>query len=299
MQTKVTIQGERGSFSEQASEKLFGPRINLLCCPSFDDLFATMKRRKAQFAVVPIENTLAGSIHKNYDLLLESGLEIVAETNIRIEHCLIGTRGAKLDLIETVLSHPVALDQCRQFLKKHRRMKAQETYDTAGAVQNVIRNGDPRMAAIAGVKAAKHFSGKILAKNIEDNPENFTRFFALHKAVGTFDRRDRAGHEKSSQDRLGAHRKKTLKRGGRSVKTSLVFITKNIPGALFRCLSVFALRDINLSKIESRPLPGRPWEYLFYVDLLAGLDEERARNALRHLEEITEFLKVLGCYPTV
>ncbi|HEY3131558.1 MAG TPA: prephenate dehydratase [Acidobacteriota bacterium] len=299
MQTAVAIQGERGSFSEQAAEKLFGSRINLICCPSFDDLFAAMKRREARFAVVPIENTLAGSIHKNYDLLLESGLEIVAETNIRIEHCLIGTGDAKLDRIETVLSHPVALDQCRQFFKEHRRMKEQETYDTAGAVQNVIRDGDRRIAAIASLAAARHFGGKVLAKNIEDNPENFTRFFALHKSTGALSWSGGPRRKKRGQGYRRAVRRKTVRNGSESVKTSLVFITKNIPGALFRCLSVFALRDINLSKIESRPLPGRPWEYLFYVDLSAALNEERTRNALRHLEEITEFLKVLGCYSTV
>ncbi|MBI4457298.1 MAG: prephenate dehydratase [Acidobacteria bacterium] len=277
---KVAIQGERGSFSEQAAHKLLAAEINLVCCASFEDLFTVVKNGKAQAGVVPIENTLAGSIHRNYDLLLESGLEITAETNLRIEHCLIGTRGARLEDIRTVLSHPVALDQCRRFFKRHRHIIARQTYDTAGAVQNVLRDGDPRVAAIAGLAAAKFFHGKVLAKNIEDNQENFTRFFALEKP-----------HARRIKKRDSA--------GGRKRKTSLVFSTKNVPGALFRCLSVFALRDINLSKIESRPQHGRPWEYLFYVDLLAGVEEERTCNALRHLEEITEFLKILGCYLTV
>lgn len=278
MTKKVAIQGERGSFSEQAAEKLLGRGLHLVCCSSFGELFAAIRRGKAQVAVVPIENTLAGSIHRNYDLLLESGLEITAETNLHIEHCLIGTRKARLEQIGVALSHPVALEQCRKFFKKHPHIQARETYDTAGAVQDVVQTGDPQVAAIAGIAAARYFGGRVLAKNIEDNPENFTRFFALEKRVST-----RANRRRRSA----------------AVKTSLVFSTKNVPGALFRCLSVFALRDISLSKIESRPQHGRPWEYLFYVDLLADIREERTRNALRHLQEITEFLKVLGCYPSV
>ncbi|HEY2932061.1 MAG TPA: prephenate dehydratase [Acidobacteriota bacterium] len=275
---RVAIQGERGSFSEQAAIKLVGPKASLLSCASFDDLFSAVRKGRADIGVVPIENTLAGSIHKNYDLLLESGLQITAETNVRIEHCLIGTRKATRKKIHTVLSHPVALDQCRRFLRRNPRIKPIETYDTAGAVQHIVEDGDPGIAAIAGIAAAKHFGGKVLIKNIEDNPENFTRFFAVER---------------------GARRKAAKSGSGesKSVKTSLVFIAKNVPGALFRCLSVFALRDINLCKIESRPLPGKPWEYLFYVDLLAATRESRTRNALRHLEEITDFLKVLGCYP--
>lgn len=278
MTMRVAIQGERGSFSEQAARKLVGLKTSLLNCTSFEDLFAAVKKNRAHIGVVPIENTLAGSIHRNYDLLLESGLQITAETNVRIEHCLIGTRRAKRERIHTVLSHPVALDQCRRFLRKNPRIKPIETYDTAGAVQHIVQDGDPGVAAIAGIAAARHFGGKVLIKNIEDNPENFTRFFALEKVNSR-----RAGKRAPGE--------------GRSLKTSLVFIAKNVPGSLFRCLSVFALRDINLSKIESRPLPGKPWEYLFYVDLLAGTQESRTRNALRHLEETTDFLKVLGCYP--
>ncbi|MBI3940443.1 MAG: prephenate dehydratase [Acidobacteria bacterium] len=280
MTIKVAIQGERGSFSEQAAGKLLGASLDLVCCGSFADLFSAMKLGKARVAVVPIENTLAGSLHRNYDLLLESGLEITAETNLRIEHCLIGTRNARLQQIRTVLSHPVALEQCRKFLKRRRSIAPHETYDTAGAVQQIVHDANPQVAAIAGLAAAKHFHGKVLARNIEDNRENFTRFFAL--------------------ERPGSRRARSARRlSAEKLKTSIVFITKNVPGALFRCLSVFALRDINLSKIESRPLHGKPWQYLFYVDLLAGTGEERTQNALRHLLEITEFLRVLGCYPAV
>lgn len=274
---KVAIQGERGSFSEQAAENLLGKKLDLVCCGSFEELFRGMKLGKARVAVIPIENTLAGSIHRNYDFLLESGLEIVAETHLRIEHCLIGTRHARMRQIRRVLSHPVALDQCRNFFKRHRTIAPQETYDTAGAVAQIVREGNPEVGAIAGVAAAKYFHGKVLAENLEDNRENFTRFFALEKP-----RRRKASAGKPAS--------------GVRWKTSLVFTTKNLPGALFRCLSVFALRDINLSKIESRPQHGKPWQYLFYVDLLAGTGEERTRNALRHLREVTDFLKVLGCY---
>lgn len=299
MAIKVGIQGERGSFSEQAAEKLLGSGMEPVCCPSFQDLFSVMKKGKAQVAVVPIENTLAGSIHRNYDLLLESGLQITAETNLRIEHCLIGTPQARLRDIRIVVSHPVALDQCRRFFRNHRSMTAQETYDTAGAVQDVLRNGDRHLAAIAGQAAAQHFGGRILVKNIEDNPENFTRFFALEKRGSCLATRQARRHALAAGRRKSPRAGARPRRAGRDLKTSLVFSTKNVPGALFRCLSVFALRDINLSKIESRPLHGRPWQYLFYVDLLAGTGEERTRHALRHIKEITEFFKVLGCYPTV
>jgi prephenate dehydratase len=277
---KTAIQGERGSFSEQAATKLLGKNLELVCCSSFEELFGGMKRGDAEVAIVPIENTLAGSIHRNYDLLLESGLEIVAETHLRIEHCLIGTQDAQVRQIRRVLSHPVALDQCREFFRRHRAIQAEETYDTAGAVQQIVRDGDPKVGAIAGAAAAKHFRGKVLSRNIEDNSQNFTRFFALEKA----------GHRRVLAGKRPARGKP---------KTSLVFRTKNVPGALFRCLSVFALRDINLSKIESRPQHGKPWQYLFYVDLLTGADEERTQNALRHLREITDFSKVLGSYPTL
>ena len=298
MKIKAGIQGERGSFSEQAAEKLLGAGVTLVCCPSFEELFAAVRDRRAQVAIVPIENTLAGSIHRNYDLLLESGLQITAETHLRIEHCIIGMPGSSLSGIRRVLSHPVALDQCRRFFKTHRRVAPQETYDTAGAVQKILADGDPAVAAIAGAQAARYFGGKVLARNVEDNAENFTRFFALEPAG-----RRRAARTRVSATaaRSGRRRKRDASgspvdnsRG--TVKSSLVFSTKNVPGALFRCLSVFALRDINLSKIESRPLHGRPWQYLFYVDLLAGTDEERTKNALRHLQEITDFFKILGTY---
>jgi prephenate dehydratase len=279
MPVKVAIQGERGSFSEQAAETLLAAKPDLVCCGSFEELFAVMKRGKARVAVVPIENTLAGAIHRNYDFLLESGLKITAETNLHIEHCLIGTRDAQLKKIRKVISHPVALAQCRRFFRTHRGIVAEETYDTAGAVQDVVRSGEATVAAIAGMAAAKYFHGNVLAKNLEDNRENFTRFFSLEKPSRRLVPKRRASR--------------------RGFKTSVAFRTRNVPGALFRALSVFALRDINLSKIESRPQPGSPWEYLFYVDLLAGTSEVRTRNALRHLQEITEFLKVLGCYRAV
>jgi prephenate dehydratase len=311
LKIKAGIQGERGSFSEQAAEKLAGPDVTPVCCASFEDLFAAVRDRRAQVAIVPIENTLAGSIHRNYDLLLESGLQITAETRLRIEHCLIGMPGSSLSKIRTVLSHPVALDQCRQFFRDHPGVAAIEVYDTAGAVQKVLSAGDSSVAAIAGAAAARHFGGRILATNVEDNAENFTRFFALEPsgrrripalrgAAGgaeegaTARRRRPAGALRSNSGSKPADA--AGDKSGGNIKTSLVFSTKNEPGALFRCLSVFALRDINLSKIESRPLHGKPWQYLFYVDLLAGADEERSQNALRHLEEVTDFFKVLGSY---
>jgi len=184
-----------------------------------------------------------------------------------------------------VLSHPVALDQCRDFFRRHPKIEAVPFYDTAGSVKHVIANELKDAAGIAGRQAAREYSGSILQSSIEDDKRNFTRFFLIRK-LG-----QGAGRKKGSAD---YHR--LIPRGAN--KTSIVFQVKNVPGALFKSLSVFALRDISLSKIESRPMRGRPWEYVFYVDFLRG-DDEPARNALRHLGEVAEFVKVLGIYPAV
>ncbi|MBI4465113.1 MAG: prephenate dehydratase, partial [Acidobacteria bacterium] len=199
---------------------------------------------------------------------------ILAETSIRIVHNLIAIPGASLRTIRKVYSHPVALRQCVRFLERHRRWEVVPYYDTAGSVKMILEKNLGDSAAIASKVAAEVYGGRILARDIGDDPENYTRFFLL-----------------------GARSAARAQAPG--TKTSIVFVTRNVPGALFRCLSVFALRDIDLAKIESRPLRGRPWEYLFYLDFNGNPKESVARNALKNLTEITEFVRVLGCYPTV
>ncbi|MDD5543837.1 MAG: prephenate dehydratase [Acidobacteriia bacterium] len=277
--SRIAFQGERGAFSEQAVHQLLGARWSLLPCRSFEEMFEAVVRGRALACVVPIENTLAGSIHKNFDLLLRHQLQILAETNVRIEHHLIALPETRLNDIREITSHPAALDQCQAFLRRHPRWEVVTGYDTAGSVKSLVQQHLSKSAAIAGSLAARFYKCKILRKNIEDHRQNFTRFWLLSK---------------SPREQLPMTLRKEL--GGTRNKTSIVFSTKSIPGALFKCLSVFALRDINLSKIESRPLVGRPFEYLFYVDFLGNIDEKRCQNALRHLGEITDFLRVLGCY---
>jgi len=196
---------------------------------------------------------------------------------------VIAAPGVKLSALRRVLSHPVALDQCRDFFRHHPQIEPVPFYDTAGSVKHVIANQQFDAAGIAGRQAAREYSGKILQANVEDDKRNFTRFFLIRKAIA-----------KRGSVASGPGRYRLISRGAN--KTSIAFKLKNLPGSLFKSLSVFALRDISLSKIESRPMRGRPWEYVFYVDFLRG-DDEPARNALRHLGEVAEFVKVLGIYP--
>ena len=267
---RVAIQGERGSFSEEAATKLLGSRISVLPCATFASAFALLHKGRADRGVIPIENTLAGSVHENYDHLLEHGFWVEAELNLRIRLMLIARRGVRLRQIEKVYSHPVALAQCRGFLARHRRVEPLVAYDTAGSVKMIVEQRSTQAAAIAGRLAARTYGAGVLAANIEDFSSNFTRFLLVRRTPRT---------------RAGAN------------KTSIVFATANVPGSLFRCLAVFALRDINLTQIESRPWRGRPWEYLFYLDLLGRPEHSPVREALSHLREIASFLRVLGCYP--
>jgi len=272
---KVGFQGERGAFSEIAARKMVSGDPELVPQPNFTAMFRALAGGRIDYATVPIENTLAGSVHENYDHLLKYRLPILAETRVRIVHNLIACPGVPFRAIRRVYSHPVALQQCRKFLDEHRRQfEAVSFYDTAGSVKMITEQKVRDAAAIASKDSATIYGGRILVKDIGDSPENYTRFFLLG-------RRSQAGKQPSG------------------VKTSIVFATKNVPGALFRCISVFALRDINLTKIESRPMVGRPWEYLFYLDFIGNPASETAANALKNLKEITEFVHVLGCYSTV
>jgi len=280
---KVAIQGELGSFSHEAAERML-PRCTVVPCARSVEVFDRVADGSVGAAVIPIENTLAGTVAEHADLMLTREVSIQAEYLLRIVHNVIATPGAELGSLRRVLSHPVALDQCRDFFRKHPRIEAVPFYDTAGAVKHVLANRLMDAAGIAGRQAASQYSGKILESGIEDDRRNFTRFFLVRGL-------------NSAKQRGGGKRAGAVPRiPRRANKTSIVFQVKNLPGALFKSLSVFALRDISLSKIESRPMRGKPWEYVFYVDFLRG-DDEPARNALRHLSEVAEFVKVLGIYP--
>lgn len=275
---RVAFQGELGAFSQVAAQQLLGKQIEPVPCQHFEEVFRLLAQGRVDAAVIPIENTLHGSVHENYDHLLKYKLWIVAETNLRIVHNLIALPGVRLSAIRRVYSHPVALNQCLQFFRRHPQLEPVPFYDTAGSVKMLVEKGLRDAGAIASSEAARIYGARILCRSIEDERQNYTRFFLLRR--------------KTDAPPLPAP-----DRRGRPFKTSIVFTTRNVPGALFRALSVFALRDINLTKIESRPLRGRPWEYLFYLDFVGRIDEEPVRNALRHLAELSDFQRVLGCYP--
>jgi prephenate dehydratase len=264
---KVAIQGEAGSFSHEAAKRMVRG-CSMVACARSAEVFDRIERGSVSAAVIPIENSLAGSVAEHFDLLLARDVSIQREYGLRIVHNLIAAPGVKMKDIRRVYSHPVALDQCRDFFRTHPMMEAMPFYDTAGSVKHVMENGLQDAAGIAGRQAAAVYKGRILAAGIEDDKRNFTRFFLIRKGRRIIP---------------GAN------------KTSIAFRVKNVPGALFKALSVFALRDISLSKIESRPMRGTPWEYVFYADLLCG-DDKVARNALRHLAESASPVKVLGVY---
>ncbi len=267
---KAAFQGERGAFSEVAAQKFLGKNIIPIACDSFASLFDYVENGKAKYGVIPIENSLIGSIYKNYDLLLERNLKVVGETYLRINHCLIALKKVPVSKIQRVFSHPAALDQCRDFFYKHPTIAPISYYDTAGAVKMLSESGLTNAAAIASPYAAEIYNMHIIRKSIEDEKTNFTRFLLLSK-------KDKPVKGK--------------------IKTSIVFSMKNEAGVLYKALSVFALRDIDLSKIESRPLRKKAWEYHFYIDIEGSVTEERVKKALDHLSEITHFIKILGSYP--
>jgi len=273
---KIAFQGARGAFSEDAVRQLLGTNIQSVACRTFEEMFAAVSSGAADAAAVPIENSLAGSVHKNYDLLMEHDLTIIGETNVRIVHHLIAPRGVSLSQLRRVYSHPVALAQCERFLRANPQLEVCPAYDTAGSVKMVVDANTGEDAAIAGATAAAVYSADIVAESIEDNPQNFTRFLLLC----------RPDHASSITT--------TVKPGQR--KTSIVFRVANKPGGLFRSLAAFALRDIDLTKIESRPIEGRPWEYSFYLDLIGDQIEPHVERALANLAELAESVRVLGSY---
>lgn len=276
MKTRIAFQGEPGAFSQIAALRFAGEDCIPAPLQTFEEVFISVQNGNNKYAAIPIENTLHGSVHENYDHLLKYNLPIRAETFVRIVHNLIAPPGVRLADIKRVYSHPVALNQCRHFFEDNPQFERTPFYDTAGSVKMVTGEGMKDAGAIASVEAARIYGGKILKKSIEDDRENFTRFVLLEKP-----KRGSLYPKPDPKVRF---------------KTTVVFTTRNIPGALFRALSAFALRDISLTKIESRPLRGKPWEYLFYLDFMGHAEDPVCRNALGHLAELADMLRVLGCY---
>ncbi|MGO9590410.1 MAG: prephenate dehydratase [Candidatus Acidiferrales bacterium] len=266
---RVAFQGERGAFSEEAAVKLLGEEITLVPRPTFEAAFNAISDRVADYILAPIENSLAGSVHRSFDLLVDSPLNILAEVIIPIAHNLIAAPGAKFEEITVVESHPVALAQCEQFFSAHPRLKRIATEDTAGSVRDVVASGDRSRGAIAGRRAAEIYGGAILREHLEDNCENYTRFLLLSESAASAEDAD---------------------------KLSLVFQLDHRPRALYNALEPFARRNLNLMKIESRPVHGRPWQYRFYLDLQASRRDPEVAAALRELESLVVELRILGSY---
>jgi 3-deoxy-D-arabino-heptulosonate 7-phosphate (DAHP) synthase/prephenate dehydratase len=266
---QVAYQGEPGAFSEMAALAFFG-EIQPAGYPAFRDVFEKVASGEAAYGVIPIENSLAGSINQSYDLLLELDVAIVGELKLRVSHNLLSNRGVRKEDIRKLYGHPQALAQCDRFLRQHSDWTVFQTYDTAGSVKLIKDEGAVDTAAIASLRAASIYDVDILAEAIEDNPQNYTRFVIIAKEARV--------HEKCD-------------------KTSVVFTTPNEPGALFEVLKLAAECQVNLVKLESRPIQGRPWEYMFYMDFEGNIEAPTVGRLVRSLPDCTERLKVLGCYP--
>jgi prephenate dehydratase len=277
MMLGVAFQGERGAFSEEAARRMFGRGVVTLPQRSFDDMFVAVTTGVADCAMAPIENTLAGPVVRNYDLLLEHDLTIVGEVVLRVVQNLIALPGVTLAEVKRVYSHPVALEQCKRFLAAHPHLEVASASDTAGAVKMVAHRGRRDEAAIAGAPAAEAYGAHILVGGIESNTRNFTRFFVLARP-------DRAAALPVTAE------------AGRERKTSIVFHLGRRPGTLYRSLAGLAEADIDLTKIESRPIEGRPWEYSFFLDFMGDRTDPPVERALSHLATHTENLRILGSY---
>jgi chorismate mutase/prephenate dehydratase len=266
---RVAFQGERGAYSENAVYTFFGDSADAKPCKDLAEVFKSVDKQVADSGVVPIENSLEGSVNQTYDLFLAYGLKVRGEIIIRISHCLIANPKTNLETIKTVYSHPQALAQCRSFLKRL-GCELIPTYDTAGSVKMLKEKRLKAAAAVASERAAELYGMKILAREIEDNSANYTRFFVISKQDSPITGRD---------------------------KTSIIFAAAHTPGALHNTLGEFAKRNINLTKIESRPTRQKPWEYNFYLDFEGHRNEERCSKTLKSLKEKAAFLKILGSYP--
>ena len=265
---KIAYQGEPGAFSEAAS-RLVDAVAPLVPCKSFEDVFASVEHGPAGYGVLPIENSIGGSIHRNYDLLIENHLPIVGEVEVPVVHHLLALPGTAMTAIKRIYSHPQGLAQCERFLRTLSGVEIVATYDTAGSAKMVADGKLTDTAAIASARAGEIFGLAALASSVQDFDDNITRFIVI-----------------------GRH---PLKQSVPD-KTTIVFSLPNEAGSLFKALSAFALRGVDLTKLESRPIPGRPWEYLFYADLAAARDELPCQRALAHLAEFAPMLRTLGSY---
>jgi prephenate dehydratase len=266
--TRVAFQGEHGAYSEEAIRQHFGAAVETLPCEAFEHIFSAVDRDEADFGAVPVENSLAGSINKSYDLLLEHDLKIHGEVVLRVRHCLLSLPG-QADQISQVRSHPQALAQCEGYLNRH-GYKAIPWYDTAGSAKELAANPEPGVGAIASKLAAQTYGLEIVQEGIEDLSYNYTRFFVVGK--GEAERCEPA-------------------------KTSLIFATPHSPGALYGCLGEFATRSINLAKLESRPRRNRPWHYVFYLDFEGHWQDDACSQAILGLLNRAAFVKLLGSFP--
>ena len=265
----VAIQGEAGSFSHAAALEALGPGVRLVPRPTFEELFRAVEAEQADRGVVPIENSLAGSVYEAYDALGAHALHVIGETQVRVRHCLVVRPGTKLADLRRVASHPVALAQCRRFFAEHSAIASVPAYDTAGSVRDLMTDHLPADGAIGSALAAELYGGEVLLAGLEDHPENHTRFLIVAREPAAADQ---------------------------ASKTSLVLTLPDVPGSLHQALGVFASRGVNLSKIESRPIPGRPWEYVFYLDVI-GDSRSGVAAALAELRGLARELRVLGAYP--
>jgi prephenate dehydratase len=268
MPKRIAYQGEPGAFSEAAARRV-SPDAELVPCRSFEEVFETVASDAAAYGILPIENSIGGSIHRNYDLLVAHELPIVGEVELPVIHHLLALPDATLDGLRRVYSHPQGLAQCERFLRTLKNVEVIATYDTAGSAKMVADSGQTDAGAIASARAGEVFGLVSLAASVQDFDDNITRFLIV--------------------GRLPLH--ETV-----ADKTSIVFSLPNEPASLFKALSVFALRGIDLTKLESRPIQGRPWEYLFYVDLAIARDEVACTRALAHLAEFAPMLRTLGTY---
>lgn len=269
MTIKVAFQGVHGAYSEQAIRQHFGDSVEVHPCPTLSDLFAAIESRQVTYAMLPVENALAGAVSQAYELLMDSDLRIQADVVLHVHHALLVPNGAQLEDLKYVRSHPQALAQCEKYLRRL-GVESIPWYDTAGSARDLATTPEPATGAIASMLAGKLYNLTVLAHEIEDVPFNFTRFFVL-------------GHDDPAQ--------------GEYNKTSLVFATRHRPAALYECLGEFATRGINLTKIESRPRRNRPWEPVFYLDLEGHWRDSNCQEALAGLLQRASFVKMLGSYP--
>jgi prephenate dehydratase len=276
---QIAIQGELGSFSHQAALEM-EPQATIVPCALSAEVFRLVDNSQVCAAVIPIENSLAGSVVEHFDLLFQSNVQIERESLLRIRHNLIGLRGSRVDDIRQVLSHPVALAQCRRFLAEHGGMTPTPFYDTAGSVKHIRALGDKAMGAIASEQAALAYGGEVLSAGIEDNAANYTRFFLIRSRAQASPDCPQTGRPLPDPD-----------------KVSIAFTVENRPGTLVAALQAFADHDTNLCKIESRPVHGQPWQYVFYVDYQVS-NPVAASAALDQLRRQCLLVKELGHYPS-